>query len=194
MWTLKLHKVHKTICTLRCNIDQTHSGISLLEKMNAVCYDTLVLSLLSTNATNRSSSKDISEICFHMETCHVGRIFGGKHLKRERLNVIRITLPAVPFNFLSCQVFPEARKLLCLHGCSLAWELPSLPGDIIPEPVGFERATELFDSIPEWILQLPCDPRRLSRNSGAVWRWSPPGVRRPCREGRSFIQTNPASF
>lgn len=59
---------------------------------------------------------------------------------REQLNIIRIMLLenclADPYNFLSCQVFPEAIKLLCLHGCLLAWKCLCFPSDIMPEPMG----------------------------------------------------------
>lgn len=105
-------------------------------------------------------------------------------LKRQQLNVIRIILPenglTLPFNF-PCQVFPEALKLLCFP-----WSLASMRAAqhsqwYHPEARGFKRVWT-FDSIPEWIPQLPCDPRRLSRNSGAVWRGIPPGVRRHCHE------------
>lgn len=106
-------------------------------------------------STNRSSSKEMFQIWFHMATCHVGflLILGldstltdaclePKDFKREPLNVIRIMLPenclAIPFNFPSCQVFPEAIKPLYLHGCLLAWEPLSFPTDIIPEPIVWE--------------------------------------------------------
>lgn len=59
---------------------------------------------------------------------------------REQLNVIRIILLenrlAVPFNFISCQVFPEAITLLCLHGCLLVSKPLSFPNDIMSQPVG----------------------------------------------------------
>lgn len=77
--------------------------------------------------------------------------------------------PAVSVNFLSCQVFPEDIKLLCLHGCLLAWEPLSFPSDLILEHIALRGPSK---RIP----QLPCVPRRLSRNSGGVWRGIPPGV------------------
>ena len=74
-----------------------------------------------------------------------------KAFRRKPLNVIGIISPenhlAVPFNFLSCQTFPGAIKLLCRHGLLASMRaLPSSPNDIIPEsPWGFLRVS---DSIP----------------------------------------------
>lgn len=80
---------------------------------------------------------------------------------------------AVPFNWISCQVFPEAITLLCIRGCLLASKPLNFPSDIMSEPVGLRGQPNAWqhsrvNSTTPW----------RSQEAGACWRRIAPTHRR----------------